>query len=63
VLPHYSSQDWHPFAARHWFMGDTRGDGQERDSVMKPNIALHSQIMRVPRNLYKHPSFRDLSAA
>jgi hypothetical protein len=33
VLRHYSWQDWNPFAARNWFMGDTRGDGEERGST------------------------------
>jgi hypothetical protein len=28
VLRHYSRQDWHPFAARNCFVGDTRRDGK-----------------------------------
>jgi len=33
VLPHYSGQDWNPFAARNWFMGDPQWDGKKRGST------------------------------
>jgi len=33
VLPQDSWQDWHPLAARNWFMGDAQVDGEERGST------------------------------